>query len=172
MSISEKVFDKTRILKGSKFDHNLFVQQVQELLKSNNFVPDERLPDQNSSCKTFVVAVHSEGGGVAHLRTYSQKHERATDCAIWEAVRATTAAPGYFDEITIQDPGNATLRTFIDGGVGYNNPAECAIEEAKQIWPHRPVGILLSIGTGTHAPPQFKTSSLDRRRSLYQRQDY
>jgi len=37
MSISEKVFDKTRILKGSKFDHNLFVQQVQELLKSNNF---------------------------------------------------------------------------------------------------------------------------------------
>lgn len=154
---------KFSIKPESSKDPNSIITCLYNKFKSfsspTTFVPDERLPDQNSSCKTFVVAVHSEGGGVAHLRTYSQKHEQATDCPIWEAVRATTAAPGYFDEITIQDPGNATLRTFIDGGVGYNNPAECAIEEAKQIWPHRPVGILLSIGTGTHAPPQFKTSS-------------
>ena len=38
--------------------------------------------------------------------------------------------------------------TYGDGGTGWNNPTAEAITEAHKIWPNRPIGCLLSIGTG------------------------
>ena len=61
---------------------------------------------------------------------------------VWEAVRATAAAPGYFDPV-IKD--NLHL---VDGAMIYNNPIALAIMEAKALWPDRPIGCLVSCGTG------------------------
>jgi hypothetical protein len=61
---------------------------------------------------------------------------------IWEAVRATSAAPTWFDAITING------EEYVDGGFGCNNPSRIVYNEARKIWPDREIGCIISIGTG------------------------
>lgn len=70
---------------------------------------------------------------------------------IWEAVRATSAATGFFEPITIDD------QTFIDGATTANNPTKQVWLEAEDIWrdpkDHKwtledHVECVVSIGTG------------------------
>ena len=68
------------------------------------------------------------------------------NCTIWEACRATSAAPSYFEPIKIGDDGEQ--ETFVDGGLGYNNPVEQVLEEARRIFPRRKVACVVSVGTG------------------------
>lgn len=85
------------------------------------------------------------------------------DYMLWQAVRASTAAPDYFDpeRITIaQMPEHAPVYgDFVDGGVSpYNNPAFQAFMYATiggygVHWPAREDKLLLvSVGTGVHDP--------------------
>jgi len=76
------------------------------------------------------------------FRTY-QSRETHLGCKIWEAARATSAAPTFFKRIEI---GNK--QPFIDGGLGHNNPSRLVLGEAKVVFPTRPIGCLVSIGTG------------------------
>lgn len=62
---------------------------------------------------------------------------------MWEACRATSAAPTFFDPVQIGPYG----QSFIDGGLGYNNPIAKVYDEVRSIWPDRPV-VATSIGTG------------------------
>lgn len=43
--------------------------------------------------------------------------------------------------------GNPPI-TYVDGGMGYNNPVQALREEASHIWPDREIGCIQSIGTG------------------------
>lgn len=61
---------------------------------------------------------------------------------VWESIRATTAAPGYFDPV-IKDGLH-----LVDGAMIYNNPIALAIMEAKNLWPDQPIGCIVSCGTG------------------------
>jgi hypothetical protein len=107
--------------------------------------------------KVFVVAAHEEQGVTTgpprkmHLfRSYGLAHERnagSSDCEVWEAARATSAAPLYFDRISICDKAGNT-RDYCDGGVCENNPVRVARKEVQDIWPNRPVGLILSLGCG------------------------
>ncbi|MCJ1231417.1 hypothetical protein MMC12_008094 [Toensbergia leucococca] len=63
---------------------------------------------------------------------------------IWEAARATSAAPGFFDPLVI-GPYQTQL---VDGGMGANNPVQYAMLAAEQIWPNRAVQCLVSVGSG------------------------
>jgi hypothetical protein len=38
--------------------------------------------------------------------------------------------------------------TFVDGAVRANNPIQLVVDEAERIWPNRPFGCVVSIGTG------------------------
>ena len=105
-------------------------------------------------------AIHATGAGVARLRTYSHATVAATDCTIVEAALATSAAPTFFDPVKICFPVTNTSITCIDRGIGHNNLADLAILEARQIWPDTEIGVLVSIGTGTSAPPRFRRSGL------------
>ena len=66
-------------------------------------------------------------------------------CAVWEAGRATSAAPTYFapQEIAGRD---GSREKFVDGGVKHNNPTIVATNEAQDLWPGRKIGTILSIG--------------------------
>lgn len=64
---------------------------------------------------------------------------------MWHAVRASTAAPTYFEPTLLDDNGEE--RALVDGGVFANNPGMCAFAEAKRRWPHEPV-LMVSLGTG------------------------
>ena len=76
------------------------------------------------------------------FRSY-QSQETHSGCKIWEAARATSAAPTFFKCIEI---GNK--QPFIDGGLGCNNPSKLVLKEAQVVFPAQQIGCLVSIGTG------------------------
>jgi hypothetical protein len=76
------------------------------------------------------------------FRTYPS-HETHSGCKIWEAARATSAAPTFFKRIEI-----GRGQPFIDGGLGRNNPSRVVLDEANTLFRTRPIGCLVSIGTG------------------------
>ena len=71
-------------------------------------------------------------------------------CLIWKACRATSAAPTYFESIEIEEI------KFVDGGLGFNNPAREVLHESRLL-KHEGCGVrsLVSIGTGI---PSTQTS--------------
>lgn len=63
-------------------------------------------------------------------------------CCYGEGIRASSAAPYYFDDFII---GN---NRFQDGAVTANNPTMVAIQESRLLWPHHPIDCIISIGVG------------------------
>ena len=82
------------------------------------------------------------------FRSYSVRENTSANCKIWEAARATTAAPTFFKRIAIGEPGYVK-EDFIDAGIKCNNPVVQVMEEARIVFGEtRLVGCILSIGTG------------------------
>jgi hypothetical protein len=78
-------------------------------------------PDANNPCKVFVVSGQSQDlnhTSAEQFRTYAVNFpDKFADCAIWQAARATSAAPTYLPSITIDGT------EFVDGGIRFNNPS-------------------------------------------------
>ena len=105
--------------------------------------------DNAGLANTFMCAVPA--ADMAHprlFRSYQARENASTNCKIWEAARATTAAPTFFKRITIADDGGAQ-EDFLDGGLRFNNPSRLVLEEAlKSFGGASKLGCLVSIGTG------------------------
>lgn len=73
---------------------------------------------------------------------------RPDDYYFWQAVRATTAAPSYFEPAKIENLTRAREEALIDGGVFMNDPAIAAYIEARKLgWAAEDI-VIISLGTG------------------------
>ncbi|KAL8992272.1 MAG: hypothetical protein Q9169_007232, partial [Polycauliona sp. 2 TL-2023] len=83
--------------------------------------------------------------------SYTVRENASSNCKIWEAARATTAAPTFFKRITIAD-SDGGKEDFLDGGVRWNNPTPLVLDEAISIFGDHPrlgsmIGKLKQIAT-------------------------
>ncbi|BCR87184.1 uncharacterized protein ACHE_31171S [Aspergillus chevalieri] len=111
---------------------------------------DALLLDEKDSCKIFLMAVRQESGSnraPVFLRSYKSDSDppdpNLANIKIWEAARATSAAPGYFEPMQI---GKIKL---VDGGLLANNPVGWLWTEVLSEYGQlRAADCFLSIGTG------------------------
>lgn len=109
-----------------------------------------RSPMADLNLNSFVCSTLKNGSAL-RLRTYHSAFTPALPCTIWQAARATSAAPTFFDPISL---GN--IVTLHDGGLRNNNPIQELIDEIRVEFSGRDVCCIISIGTGIKATEFFK----------------
>ncbi|KAK1978527.1 patatin-like phospholipase [Colletotrichum cereale] len=113
--------------------------------------------NQASGCKVFVTAVNMEEGNVKPpvlLRSYENPREKSElpKIKIWQAARATSAAPTYFEPLKVDG------YQFVDGGLQANNPLGWLWNEVLTTFgAERTTACFLSLGTGV--PPSQELPS-------------
>jgi hypothetical protein len=104
----------------------------------------------NRGCRAFVCAMPARN--MAHpqrFRTYAVRENAGPDCLIWQAARATTAAPRLFKPVAIAAAPGHAVQEFIDGGLRCNNPVREVMDEARAVFGGAArLGCLVSIGAG------------------------
>ncbi|KAH6683489.1 acyl transferase/acyl hydrolase/lysophospholipase [Plectosphaerella plurivora] len=140
-------------------DAGVLERKIKELIGKKLGVKDpenvllyDRFKD-DPKCKVFVTAVKTEGvsnNAPVLLRSYQTDYEMPAvpGIKLWEAARATSAAPVYFDPLTVSYLVGQEERkvTFVDGGLQANNPVGWQV--IQRFSPVRPTSCFLSIGTG------------------------
>ncbi|KAI9828855.1 MAG: hypothetical protein M1826_005959 [Phylliscum demangeonii] len=129
------------------FNATTLQNRVEELVADQErgvYMLDDTNDSNGESGKAFVLAMPAHN--MTHptlLRTYGARENASVNCKIWEAARATTAAPTFFKCIVIGQ------EEFIDAGIKCNNPAIRLLTEAQTVFGgDRPLNCLVSIGTG------------------------
>ena len=139
-----------------RFNEEPLVKALKDIIKE--YTGDENTSlgdphDQGSDyCPIFVVATEGEdaGGPVKLFRSYGFDKDH---CPIWQAARATSAAPCYFPPAWVEVP--APGGWYIDGGLRRNNPSEVALSEARKHWETVRRFFIVSIGTGVQKTVDF-----------------
>ncbi|EUC54879.1 patatin-like phospholipase [Rhizoctonia solani AG-3 Rhs1AP] len=105
-----------------------------------------------TNCKVFVCALNANSiDAPSNIRTYKAMGNELDDLAVWEAARATSAAPYFFKPMVVKPRPDIDRHfeiDYIDGGLRLNNPINQLLREASQQFSNRKVRLILSLGTG------------------------
>lgn len=127
-------------------DGKLDPQEKGEMDSLGLTAKDVRLVSPRAQISRCMVCAICEGQHqAARIRSYLPRKRGNRDTSsykIWEAARATSAAPIYFPAIEI---GN---NRYFDGGLNCNNPVLEVVDEAKDEFPGSPIDTIISVGTG------------------------
>jgi hypothetical protein len=101
-----------------------------------------------------------------HESSKDLDEDKDSSLKIWEAARATSAAPPYFKPITINN------ERYSDGGTMANNPSHNVITEAAEIGKLDDIGCIVSLGTGS-APelPSITVGNSDNAQDIKEEPD-
>lgn len=77
---------------------------------------------------------------------HESRYDGTVEAQLWEALRASSAAPTFFTEIRV----NGELHA--DGAIVANNPTAVAVHECKCMFPGVPIEMLVSLGNGMYQP--------------------
>ncbi|MCJ1251294.1 hypothetical protein MMC30_008526 [Trapelia coarctata] len=98
--------------------------------------------------RTYLPVSQPSSSSQLSLKSF----ENPKDVKIWQAARATSAAPTYFSPVQIKD------EQFVDGGLLENNPTWTAIQEVRsrnsmdpRVKLNEVFGAVVSIGTGVRS---------------------
>jgi patatin-like phospholipase/acyl hydrolase len=80
--------------------------------------------------------------------TKPSKGEHTDDYLLWQAVRATTAAPTYFEPARVHNITHDRAEALIDGGMFATDPSLIAFVEAVKLGQQSDDIVMLSVGTG------------------------
>jgi len=175
--LSKELFITDRVFVGKipigdnqcRFDFNTLEMKVKDLVEqklgNKDHIMSEKPVEPTDTLQrhTFVVARMADNvtARPTIFRSYPVEGILGSKCAIWQAARATTAAPSFFKPMTIEKPLPSI--SYVDGGLGYNNPSKLALQEARRIWGRDKRFCLVSIGTGQQSaktvvdPTQLET---------------
>jgi predicted acylesterase/phospholipase RssA len=150
LKFSESVFrvDRKMLVPVGEGYSRFSVEPLEKALKKVVFdkthSEDTPLADKRDEiCPVFVLSTRGKDAGPIKLfRSYGFYRD---ECPIWQAARATTAAPTYFPPAWVTVP--SPPEWYVDGGVTQNNPSPFALKEGKELWKAKRC-LLVSIGTG------------------------
>ncbi|KAK1613532.1 hypothetical protein BDP81DRAFT_443725 [Colletotrichum phormii] len=118
--------------------------------------------------QAVVLANYRRLGPEGHDYRLVRANRPEQEFKVWEAARATSAAPPYFETF----PRPETKDTYVDGALYHNCPVFVAHHERRMIWPDiadSVPDILLSIGTGLKQPTDVDAGDLILRNSARRR---
>ncbi|KAG8532208.1 uncharacterized protein KY384_003849 [Bacidia gigantensis] len=165
-------------LPREKYNHKNLEAVIQDLVKRKvpkigRFPGGRNFEFDENRCRVVVVAYQENpesGTEQTYLfRTYKNLRKPsdpgqailyrnpgpADDIEIWKVARATSAAPSYFKEMTIED------LKYLDGGFGANNPCLEIYQEILNINNDNEncLGCILSIGTGKNDEKRLQSQA-------------
>ncbi|KAF8600238.1 FabD/lysophospholipase-like protein [Ceratobasidium sp. AG-I] len=137
----------TNVFKASKLESALKAMVEEATGNPEEHMMDERTNGERCKIMVFARSKHSLNAGIPCIfRSYDAPSNRGPNCTIWQALRATTAHPDLFKSIEISELN--IQESFVDGGLGCNNPLPHILAEAKALYPNRKISTIVSIGTG------------------------
>ncbi|KAI5750926.1 hypothetical protein M8J77_002520 [Diaphorina citri] len=158
MTLSTDLFTQNKLsgytsmlLRHAYYDTDKFETFLREYIGETPMIQTNR---QRKCPKLSVVStvVNHDKVWPYVFRNYCIPYERKSQYmgdhkyAMWQAVRASSAAPSIFDEFHLDG------LVHQDGGMTVNNPAAVAIHEATLLWPGAPLQCIVSCGTGRTLP--------------------
>lgn len=183
MELGERVFEKSWLRQGlvrAKYDEVRLIAELKKIYGAKTTLGDPAL-----QTGLLVMTKRIDTGSPWPLSNLPRGKYFAAraggvigngEYPLWQVVRASTAAPAFFDPENITIARGAGKKTvsgeFVDGGVSpYNNPAFAALMfatlEGFQVgWPTGPDNLLVvSVGTGA-ADPRVAHASLAAKQAL------
>ncbi|PBK98077.1 FabD/lysophospholipase-like protein [Armillaria gallica] len=124
--------------RDGKFKATTLKKEIQNVVLQAGYSNDQKLLDpdagRNSKGNAFVCSMT----GITlrsplRFRTYQGLPKQGPDCKIWEATRATSAAPTFFKAIKVASPGGFGP-DYVDAGLGFNNPTKEVRDEVKELF--------------------------------------
>ena len=169
-SLGERVFEKSLFRRGflrAKYDKRRLTEELQDLFGADTTLGSDRLltgllivTKRLDTGSPWPISNNPRG---KYFKAGSDGRLGNGDYRLWQVVRASTAAPSFFEpeDIIIGGPAGGTplVGRFVDGGVSpFNNPALQAVmyatlEGYRIGWPTGADRLLLvSVGTGSTDP--------------------
>ncbi|KAI0965763.1 hypothetical protein F4678DRAFT_467205 [Xylaria arbuscula] len=177
------------LIQGSKYETKPIENALQSSFGNGNLFGD-RQKNGTQRLKVAVAAVSEAGTRALVLSNYNATDEAGSptssekskpsyqryrptrpedELKIWEAARATSAAPGFFKpflKARSSDIDSEVFPEMMDGAILHNNPIVLAIEEARRLshlqGQRQIPDLVLSVGTGL---PKYRPTQEDLAKS-------